>query len=115
MLLIRNAKTGLFWSNEDGWVAWEGAEQISGVFQGSLPLDGEIVDSRYIITPVLDGERIGVRLSPTDYDRFGLVSKARRPLDQGRSTDLDTGVTYHLRSAPCGLDCYCDSVAEVVS
>lgn len=52
-------------------------------------------------------ERLELDISEDDYDRAHI---GPRESWQGTVTDLQTGRSFLVRSAPCGLGCWCDAV-----
>lgn len=48
MFVIKNKKTGEFWSNDWGWGTIEGCEMFSDDSGFDLPTDGEWVDVDYL-------------------------------------------------------------------
>lgn len=60
------------------------------------------------LTPMLNGERVALRVSSAD-----AAKPQRGPGVYGIITDLDTGERYLLQGRPCEVpSCYCD--AEIV-
>jgi len=63
---------------------------------------------RHLFTPLLDGERIRIYISPADSKRITMAGRCSG--FKGEVTDLDTGKRYQVHGAPCSLpECYCDA------
>lgn len=56
-------------------------------------------------------ERLKIRLSLNDYEAVPARGTDWGPVDV---VDLDTGIKYRMRPAPCGAGCHCDATAEPI-
>jgi len=56
-----------------------------------------------------DGTRLTLHLSEADHQKIGRGKGWKATV-----TDIETGKTYNVHAASCGLSCYCDAIAVEV-